>query len=724
MVLVAVALLALIGSAALILLAGSVEWQKNQLQELADATAMDSALKIGIGCDAAKANAIITEADNFLATRRTRTGALSVTAGTCATPYKGTDTFAGGLSATYNYPYRAHQQQVEVIVTLALPISFGSELGTSNTTVTRRAVAQALAGSVQAISANSLTCASGQVNVAGDVVVQNAITISGSCALYAHSRFDAASGTYTNTGNVSVYADAQSWVGGGGTCAAGVNSGSATAICADGYELSGHVGPACGTAGTSAFLTVAVAAVQPNPCAAGVAQQPVQPRPVLGPPDPNTDAAAVATLQGTGGAACSPAGVYPNIVVGGVTVGTGLAPAPIKDASGYYHFKPSCYGYLNPSLLTTPKAVLDPGFYYFNGSGFAGGGGVCLGGQTLLARDVTLEFVNQAGFSSVTCVPGGGGPSTFWLQGTSNCSAPGCHLQTTDPAAAQQNVKFNPGLKTYIWSETVSNPGAQTVPNGTTYTFTYSSNGGRTINATITLYYSVVTPCAAPSGATNLISWAAVLPDFPGVGGTPVSSPASALPVIVPAGAFLCLQIAGTTSAGNENLVFNATNYPGKISTAASILPGGPGGACAAACQFGSTPCSVSSCPPNAGADSPNNLTWFAAPCSAAPAGDAASCLGGASWCPAGDRSCSNLLIWAPASNSGQISITGTTAKAWLVGSIYWPGTCTDAVNGTSAIDGSLACGSITVSAAGGAGIGVGSDYGINTATVEAVLIE
>jgi len=128
MVLVAVALLAMIGSAALILLAGSVEWQKNQLQELADATALDSALKIGIGCDAAKANAVITEADKFLATRRTRSGALGVAAGTCATPYKGTDTFAGGLSATYNYPYRAHQRQVEVILTLSLPISFGGEL--------------------------------------------------------------------------------------------------------------------------------------------------------------------------------------------------------------------------------------------------------------------------------------------------------------------------------------------------------------------------------------------------------------------------------------------------------------------------------------------------------------------------------------------------------------------------------------------------------------------
>src|SRR5665213_2014350 len=86
MVLVAVALLALIGSAALVLLAGSVEWQKNQLQELADSSALDSALKIGVGCDAAKATAVITEADNFLASQRTRTGALVVTAGTCATP--------------------------------------------------------------------------------------------------------------------------------------------------------------------------------------------------------------------------------------------------------------------------------------------------------------------------------------------------------------------------------------------------------------------------------------------------------------------------------------------------------------------------------------------------------------------------------------------------------------------------------------------------------------
>ncbi|MGZ6299667.1 MAG: pilus assembly protein TadG-related protein, partial [Candidatus Limnocylindria bacterium] len=91
-VLVAFALLALIGSAALVLVAGSVEWQKNQLQQLADQAALDAAMKIGIGCSATSASAVITEADDFVASQRARTGSLSVAAGTCATPYTGTDT--------------------------------------------------------------------------------------------------------------------------------------------------------------------------------------------------------------------------------------------------------------------------------------------------------------------------------------------------------------------------------------------------------------------------------------------------------------------------------------------------------------------------------------------------------------------------------------------------------------------------------------------------------
>jgi hypothetical protein len=728
MVLVAVALVALIGSAALILLAGSIEWQKNQLQELADSTALDAALTIGISCDSTKAPLVIKAADDFLATRRTKVGPYGVVAGTCATPYTGTDFFTGGLSATYNYPYRAHQQQVEVILTLTLPISFGGELGTTNTSVKRRAVAQALAGSVPAISATSVTCGGGQVNVGGDVVTQSAIMLASSCALYAHSRLDAASGTYSSLGNVGVYAGGQSWVGGGGACSAGSNSGSSNAICADGSEVSGHVNPGCGTTGTSQLLSAGDAAINPNPCAAGVA-----PQPVFGPrtgliPDPNTDTVAIAQLQGNGGAPCSAGTTYPPITVGAAIVGTGLAAPSAKDPSGYYHFKPSCYGYLNPSLLDSKLAAFDPGFYYFNGSGFPGGGGICLNGSTLLARDVTLEFVNAAGFSSGTCTPGGSGPSTYWLQGTMDCKFAGCHLQATDPSTGSQSVKYTPAVDSNIWSEMTSNGGAQTVPAGTTYSLTYSSSGGRAIAATVTVYYSAVTPCAAPSGGTNLISWAVSLPDFFGIGGNTVTSPASAGPVVIPGGAYLCLEVKGSTAAGNEDFSYNDSNHPGELSSSSPILPAGSSSGCSAPCQFGSTPCSISICPANALADPLAPLggnTWFAAPCAQAPPAAGAqdtSCSG--SWCPAGDRACQNLLIYSPAGSTGQIALSGSAVRAWLLGSIYWAGTCTYAINGTSVIDGSLACGPLTISAGAGAGIGVGSDFGISTATVEAVLIE
>src|SRR6266852_8783892 len=253
LVIVAVWLVALIGSAALILLTGSVEWQRNQLQQLADQSALDSALKIGVGCSAGSESTVITEADNFLATQRTRTGTLTIGAGTCAGGYTGTDTFATGLSETIHYPYRAHQQQVEVILTLALPISFGGEVGKTSTSVVRRAVAQALPESMPAISATTLTCATGQVNIGGSGFAQNRIVRNGTCALYAHARLDAPSGTYSDLGNVSVYTDGQVWTS-PGVCRAGLNNGSASAICADGFELSGNTAPACAAAATS-FLS-------------------------------------------------------------------------------------------------------------------------------------------------------------------------------------------------------------------------------------------------------------------------------------------------------------------------------------------------------------------------------------------------------------------------------------------------------------------------------------
>jgi len=764
MVLVAVALLALIGSAALILLAGSVEWQKNQVQELADATALDSALKVAIGCDAAKANAVIAEADNFLASRRTRTGALSVTPGTCATPYKGTDTFAGGLSATYNYPYRAHQQEVEVILTLSLPISFGGELGTSNTNVTRRAVAQQLAGSVPAISATTLTCTGGQINVAGSIAAQNLITRSGSCAFYAHTRYDAASGTYSDLGNVQVYADGQGWVGGGGSCAAASNSGSSNAICADGAELSGHVTPVCGTNATSQFLSAGDAAINANPCAASVAPLPVPPVSALLPPEPNTDAGAIATLQGTGGAACSAAGGYPNIVVGGVTVGTGLAPAPVKDASGYYHFKPSCYGYLNVAGLSggisnvqagpivTATHFLTPTLPAASTAGTllvaAVRSDATLTKFTAPAGWVQAGVESQSGTSPRTEIwyypnnPGGISAATFTINPASIDSTAQITEWRNVATVAPLDKTGNTAIGVVQSTATISTSAANAAANDLVITDVgvLEAIPGQVISQGLgwnslandptdgfTSEYRLDLPAApAPSETLNstvTTTWALVMASFK-------AASSSSGAVFDPGfyyfngsgfagGGGVCLG-GGTLLARDVTMEF--VNQAGFSS---GTCAAGGGASCAGSCQFGSAPCSLSPCPPNAGADSPNNLTWLAAPCSAAPAAaDAASCLGGASWCTAGDRACSNLLIWAPPSNTGTIAITGSAAHAWLLGSVYWPGACTDSVNGTSMIAGSVSCGTLTMSAGAGAATAVGSDAGISTALVEAVLVE
>ena len=766
MVIVAVALLALIGSAALILLAGSVVWQKNQLQELADSTALDSALTIGISCNAAKANAVITEADNFLATRKTRTGALAITPGTCATPYKGTDTFAGGLSATYNYPYRAHQQQVEVVLSLSLPISFGGQLGASNTTVTRRAVAQQLAGSVPAISATTLSCTGGQVNIAGSIVAQNAIARAGSCAFYAHTRFDAPSSTYSDLGNVTVYTDGQGWVGGGGACAAGLNAGSSNAICSDGAEVSGHVNPACGTTGTSQFLSAGDVAINGNPCAAGVAPQPVPPVSTLLPPDPNADAAAIATLQGTGGAACSSGGTYPNIVVGGVTVGTGLAPAPIKDATGYYHFKPSCYGYLNMASLSggissvqagptvTARHFLTPTLPAASTAG------------TLLVADIRSDATpsgftapagwvqagvpSQSGLSPRTEIwyypnnPGGIANATFTVNPASIDSTAQMtewrNVATVAPldktgntaigvnqnaatvstvgatASANELVITDVGVLEAVPGQVVTqgagwNSLANDPPDGFTAEYRVdlpAAVATETLNSTVATTWAVVIASFKPAAGASGVVFDPGFYYFNGYNGVNFTS-----------GGGVCLG-GGTLLAKDVTMEF--VNQAGFSSGTCAV---GGGAACAGSCQFGSAPCSLSPCPPNAGADSPNNLTWLAAPCLNAPAAaDAASCLGGASWCPAGDRACSNLLIYAPGAIAGQIAIAGAAVHAWLLGSIYWPGTCSDSVNGTSTIAGSVSCGTLTMSAAVGAATAVGSDAGISTALVEAVLIE
>ena len=756
LVLVAVSLLALIGSAALVLLAGSAEWQKDQLQALADSSALDSALKIGIGCNAGAASTVITEADNFIATQRTRTGALAIAAGTCATPYQGTDTFAGGLSATYNYPYRGRQQQVQVTLTLVLPIAFGGEVGQTNTSVSRYAVAQALPASVPAVSATTLSCTGGQLNVSGDVVTQNAITLSGGCAIYAHQRTGV--GAASSFGDVSVYADSQTWVGAGGSCIAASTSGSTNAICADGHELSGHATPACG--GVSQYLSPADLAINPNPCAAGVGRTPVTPLSAVQAPDPNTDASAIATLQGTGGAACSPVGVYPNIVAGGTTWGTGLAPLPLKDAAGLYHFKPSCYGYLNFGSLrggitnrqTGPESVPQKHFVTaaLPGASVAG---------TLLVATITSEstpnkFVAPAGWiAAAEADQAGAGRAEIWYYPSNPGGIPSVQFTIT-PASIFSSAQitewsgaavlpFDQGgalsTATPTASTTISTAGATSLSGELVITAeAYKIAAGKTFTRgaswlplvndppnSFSSEYRLDLPAAVASETmtTNQTTpWANVIATF-----KPLGSAVSA--VLDPGfyyfngsgfagGGGICLN-GGSLQARDVTLEF--VNQAG-FSTG-TCAPGG-GAACAGTCQFGSTPCSISACPPNAPVDaaSGGGYTWFAAPCAQAPAGDN-SCPGSA-WCPVGDRSCWNLLAWSAPAATGQLAIKGSVSTTWLLGTVSWSGTCSYQANGTSTIAGSLACGTLSLQAGAGAGTAVGGDYGINTAAVEAALVE
>jgi hypothetical protein len=757
MVLVAVSLIALIGSAALVLVAGSAEWQKNQLQQVADQSALEAALKIGISCDGGKATTVINAAETSIGKQRTPVGGLGVVGGgPCATGYTATETYSGGaLSSTVNYPYRAHQQQVEVILTLTLPISFGTVVGKTSTTVIRRAVAQALPGSVPALSATTLTCTGGQVNIAGSVIAQNAVTLSGSCALYAHTRFDAASSTYSDLGNASVYTDSQAWIGAGGTCVPPSN-----AICADGYELSGHVTPTCGT--TSAFLSAGDATINPNPCAAGVARPPVPPVPTSLPPEPNTDATAIATLVGTGGAACSPVGTPPKITVNGKTVGTSSAPAPtVPDGSGFYHFKPSCYGYLDPSSLT------------------GGGGGItnkqtgAVVGPVSGTLKLTLPINSVPGTLLVATIRSETNPSqkpftapAGWI----SAIAGGAFLDNTahteiwyypnNPGgigAAPPGVNFgvSPGSITAEGQMTEWS-GAAVAPFDAAGTATFNSNQGSatvsTSPASIAANDLVITDIGTNSsqspesytpgaGWTNLATdtddefssdfrlnpsagvvsemvtgsqptkWAMMIAAFkPAAGGG-----GGAGAVLDPGfyyfngwdgvgytGGGICLK-GGTLLAQTTTLEF--VNKAGFSSGDCTV---GGGAACSSPCQFGSS--SV--------ADS--TFTYFSAPCSQAPAGDSSCASPG--WCTNGDRACLNVLIWS--SSTGQIAIKGANAKHWLLGSIYWPGTCTDTVNGTSTIAGTLFCGSLSISAGGGAGTAIGGDYGIATSLVEANLIE
>jgi hypothetical protein len=484
------------------------------------------------------------------------------------------------------------------------------------------------------------------------------------------------------------------------------------------------------------------------------------------PPEPNSDPLITATLPG--GAACAAGAVYPNIVVNGVTVGTGNAAAPTQDAGGFVHFKKGCYGYLNLGNLGTAPVTIS---------------NVQTGpeaGPVLITVTPMLPAASTAGTLLVATLRSDTSPSNKaftapagWVSASNAFLIDTAHTQiwyypnnpggitsadfgvspaslkavaqmsewsgaaTASPLDQTGTLTVSPALPV----ATIATGGATSMANelvitdigfapsgGSTYTpgagwssLTNDSGNGFSSEYRVDLPAGIASEIVTHSSATT---WAMVIASF-----KPASGGAATNGAVLDPGFY---YFNGSGFAGGGGICLNGGVLLAKDVTLEFVNQAGfssgsctPGGApaCTGSCRFGSTPCSISTCPPNAPSDAVSGgYTWFAAPCSQAPAGDA-SCAGSA-WCPVGDRACWNLLIWAPASNTGQIAVSGTVARAWLLGSAFWPGTCSYAVNGTSSIAGALSCGTLSVSAAAGAGIAVGSDYGISTALTEAVLIE
>lgn len=424
-VLAAVGMSALVAVVGLLLVGGLLYWERRQAQELADSAALAGAQAIQPGCTATGAAAVIDAADGILQSQLGGASRSSPSiSGSCSTRYQGTNTYAGGsVSATINYPYNSRTSQVEILVDRTRQLELASVLGAGAATVRARAVAEfngaSLPGRYAMYAQNSILCSgNAPINANGSIYAGGLITVNGGCYIYAHDVPDPNNpGQFVDYGDVLVYASGQQWQQNTNAVCLPVTAAN-NAVCADGYEISQNT---CGIAYVTEYLDASgqlgggSGSPNPNPCANGASPSvPSLTFQNFLPPEPNKDPNAQKTLPG--GSACQPnpppASIYPKINVSGKVVGRGIFTfLPVQDAAGIWHFFPGCYGYLDISQLGSgARAALEPGFYYFNGAGYStdfkgkSGGGLCLGGVTqLLAKDVTLEFVNNSSFSQTDC---------------------------------------------------------------------------------------------------------------------------------------------------------------------------------------------------------------------------------------------------------------------------------------------------------------------------------
>jgi len=412
-VLVALAMVAMIGMTSLVISGGALYVARRQAQQLADGAALAGAARIP--CSGQNAYAAI---DGLLSTQLNTTPTLSQTPAACGSASATwSRTYPDGTQVTATYPYAADTTRIAVsIVSAQVPLPLGGIFGTGPSTVAARAVAKGVTPTSwinYAVYVQSgINCGGNSpINVSGSIYSGG--PIDSHCSLYAHTIAG------YDQGNVSVYPSGQLWTQGGGSCLPGVVTGNA--VCADGWEISSSQ---CPTPLTTDFLG---AGRLGYPCPGSAASPGL-----IATPEPNADSAALATIGGT---ACNPNGTaaaYPLLYAKGtskpigrmrpgqaVVNGATVSNAPYKDAFGYYHLRPGCYGWLDVSQITQedgaakPALVMDPGLYYFSGyfqssdGDPTSAGGVCVGsGFQLLGKDVTLEFtsnVDPASLSTSNC---------------------------------------------------------------------------------------------------------------------------------------------------------------------------------------------------------------------------------------------------------------------------------------------------------------------------------
>jgi putative Flp pilus-assembly TadE/G-like protein len=327
-VLAGVSLLALTLMLALVLVGGTLYWERRHLQSLADSAALAGANVLTTDCATVMAtsdprkNPVYAAGTVLAAQLGTRTD-VSFTGTSCATGYTAIfsypdSPYGGTVTATVHYPYNHLDTQVEVLVNAASPLQIGGISTSRTANVASRAVAKfqasSLPGGYALYSADGITCEGAQ-QLSVDGSVYSGGPISGNCNLYAHAIFNKVTGTYADFGDILVYPPGQDWMGGKGSpsCAGGQATGNV--VCADGFELSGTTPSQCATTPTMYLDTSQGGAGEPNPNPCS--NPPPVPAPDLRsflPKEPNTVAAAVGTLKG---GACSSTDKYLTPVLAG-----------------------------------------------------------------------------------------------------------------------------------------------------------------------------------------------------------------------------------------------------------------------------------------------------------------------------------------------------------------------------------------------------------------------